>query len=64
MGRLRAVGTGWSAGSPCTTFAGDEGVQEGNIHFAGEHTEPESQGFLEGAVLSGERAAQEIARQL
>jgi monoamine oxidase len=53
----------WRVGQ-YTTFAGYEGVQEGNVHFAGEHTEPESQGFLEGAVLSGERAAQEIARQL
>jgi monoamine oxidase len=47
-----------------TTFAGYEGVQEGNVHFAGEHTEPENQGFLEGAVLSGERVAGEIAQQV
>jgi monoamine oxidase len=51
----------WRVGQ-YTTFAGYEGVQEGNIHFAGEHTEPENQGFLEGAVLSGERVASEIAR--
>jgi monoamine oxidase len=53
----------WRVGQ-YTTFAGYEGVQEGNIHFAGEHTEPEQQGFMEGAVLSGERVATEIARQL
>ncbi|QKF93486.1 amine oxidase [Fadolivirus algeromassiliense] len=31
-----------------------------NCHFAGEHTSIESQGFLNGAVESGNRAAQEI----
>jgi monoamine oxidase len=39
-------------------------VQEGNIHFAGEHTDPEEQGFLEGAVASGERAASEVLHQI
>jgi monoamine oxidase len=34
--------------------------QEGRIHFAGEHTSVEYQGFLEGAVRSGERCASEI----
>jgi monoamine oxidase len=53
----------WCVGQ-YTTFAGYEGVQEGNVHFAGEHTEAESQGFLEGAVLSGERVAGEIATQV
>ncbi len=42
-----------------TLFAGIEGVQEGNCHFAGEHTSYESQGYLNGAVESGERAARE-----
>ena len=41
-----------------------EGVQEGNIHFAGEHTDPEEQGFLNGAVTSGERAASEVLHQI
>jgi monoamine oxidase len=53
----------WRVGQ-YTTFAGYEGVQEGNIHFAGEHTDSENQGFLEGAVLSGERVAGEIVRQV
>ena len=53
----------WRVGQ-YTTFAGYEGVQERNVHFAGEHTEPESQGFMEGAVISGERVATEIARQV
>ena len=32
---------------------------EGRIHFAGEHTSPYT-GWMEGALMSGERAAQEI----
>jgi monoamine oxidase len=47
-----------------TAFSGYEGVQEGNIHFAGEHTDPEEQGFLNGAVTSGERAAREVLHQI
>jgi monoamine oxidase len=47
-----------------TGFSGYEGVQEGNVHFAGEHTDPEEQGFLNGAVSSGERAASEMMHQV
>jgi monoamine oxidase len=46
-----------------TGFAGIEGVREGrkgNCHFAGEHTSIEFQGYMNGAVESGERAAKEI----
>jgi monoamine oxidase len=43
-----------------TGFGGIESVREGNIHFAGEHTSADFQGFMEGAVTSGERAAAEI----
>jgi monoamine oxidase len=43
-----------------TGFSGIEKEAEGNIHFAGEHTSPGYQGFMEGAVRSGERAAREI----
>ena len=43
-----------------TTFSGIEGTPEGNIHFAGEHTSQDFQGFMEGGVTTGERAAQEI----
>ena len=46
-----------------TTFSGYEGVQEGNVHFAGEHTDPEEQGFLNGAINTGERAASEVLHQ-
>ena len=43
-----------------TRFAGYEGVPEGTIHFAGEHTSLNFQGYMEGAVRSGRRAAREI----
>jgi monoamine oxidase len=43
-----------------TGFSGIEPVQEGNIHFAGEQTSIEFQGFMEGAVTSGDRVAAEI----
>jgi monoamine oxidase len=43
-----------------TGFSGVEKLQEGNVHFAGEHTSLEFQGFMEGALRSGGRAAREI----
>jgi monoamine oxidase len=36
------------------------GAREGSIYFAGEHTSIENQGFLDGAVETGERAAREV----
>jgi monoamine oxidase len=47
-----------------TQFAGIEGAQEGNAHFCGEHTSIDSQGYLNGAVETGERAAAEIQADL
>jgi monoamine oxidase len=43
-----------------TRFYGFAGKAEGNIHFAGEHTALANQGYLEGAVESGERCAAEV----
>ena len=43
-----------------TSFAGVEGKPSGNCHFAGEHTSYTYQGYMEGAVKSGERAAGEV----
>lgn len=43
-----------------TKFGGAEGEREGNAHFCGEHTSSEWQGFMNGAVETGERAAREI----
>lgn len=53
----------WRVGQ-YTKFAGVEGEPEGNCHFAGEHTSIDFQGYLNGAVESGIRAAAEIAAKL
>jgi monoamine oxidase len=49
-----------------TSIADNEAKPVGNVHFAGEHTSSfyEFQGFMEGAALSGIRAAQEILQDL
>jgi monoamine oxidase len=48
-----------------TQFAGMEGRRQGNCHFAGEHAASQDfQGYLNGAVESGERAAAEILADL
>jgi monoamine oxidase len=49
----------WKAGQ-YTRFAGMEKARQGNCHFAGEHTSIDFQGYLNGAVESGQRAAGEI----
>ena len=61
----------WSLGSYAlirpgqyTAFYGIEGEREGNVFFAGEHTSIESQGYLNGAVESGQRAAGEVLASL
>jgi monoamine oxidase len=41
-------------------FAGIEGRRQGNCLFAGEHTSIDFQGYLNGAVETGQRAAGEI----
>lgn len=43
-----------------TRFWGITGRAEGNLHFGGEHTSTVAQGYLEGAVESGERCAREV----
>jgi monoamine oxidase len=30
------------------------------VHFAGEHTDTDQQGYIDGAVRTGERAAREL----
>lgn len=47
-----------------TTIRGSEGAAEGPLHFCGEHTSLEFQGFMEGAAESGLRAAREVAAAL
>jgi monoamine oxidase len=63
----------WSAGDPhiggaysylktgqYTGFNGIQGRRHGNLHFAGEHTSVNFQGFMEGALRSGYRCAAEV----
>ena len=49
----------WKVGQ-YTKFAGAERERSGDCHFAGEHTSVDFQGYLNGAVETGERAAAEI----
>jgi monoamine oxidase len=64
----------WSSGDPYilgaysylavgqyTAFNGIQGRQEGRLHFAGEQTSLNFQGYIEGALRSGYRCAEEIA---
>jgi monoamine oxidase len=53
----------WKVGQ-YTKFAGMEGRRQGTCHFAGEHTSIDFQGYLNGAVETGERAASEILGDL
>lgn len=43
-----------------TAFGGAESTPVDRLHFAGEHTSAEFQGFMNGAVQSGRRAAEAI----
>lgn len=45
-------------------FYGVEGRPEGRLHFAGEHTSLDFQGYMEGAAESGARAAMDILAEL
>jgi monoamine oxidase len=45
-----------------TRLWGYTGRAEGRVHFAGEHTSTYSQGYLNGGVESGQRAAIEVMR--
>ncbi|MGI9608484.1 MAG: FAD-dependent oxidoreductase [Acidimicrobiales bacterium] len=49
----------WGLGQ-YTELRGAGGTPEGPIHFCGEHTSLQHQGFMNGAVETGERAAAEI----
>src|SRR3954452_4239510 len=61
------TGNKWSNGSysywkvgQYTAWSGIEGVEEAGCHFAGEHTSVDNQGYLEGGVETGTRAANEV----
>ncbi|MCB9584436.1 MAG: NAD(P)/FAD-dependent oxidoreductase [Polyangiaceae bacterium] len=51
----------WKVGQ-YTTIAGAEGEPVRGLKFAGEHTSLDFQGYMEGAALSGARAALEVLR--
>ncbi len=53
----------WKLGQ-YTKFSGAEREQSGACHFAGKHTSIDFQGYLNGAVESGERAAGEVLSDL
>ncbi|HEV8602584.1 MAG TPA: NAD(P)/FAD-dependent oxidoreductase [Gaiellaceae bacterium] len=53
----------WKVGQ-YTRFSGIERVPEGNAFFCGEHTSIDFQGYLNGAVETGERAAGEVLDSL
>ena len=53
----------WKVGQ-YTKFSGMEKERQGNCHFAGEHTSQDFQGYLNGGVETGERAAGEILDDL
>jgi monoamine oxidase len=60
----------WSHGSYAAFLVGQytrfpqhvRAGREGRVHFAGEHTDTAQQGYIDGAVRSGERAAHELIR--
>jgi monoamine oxidase len=49
----------WKVGQ-YTAFAGIERTEQNGCHFAGEHTSVDFQGYLQGGVETGQRAASEI----
>ena len=61
-GRRAPTRTGRSAST--RSSPAPSAKQQGNCHFAGEHTSIDFQGYLNGAVETGERAAGEILADL
>ncbi|MBC7918062.1 MAG: FAD-dependent oxidoreductase [Rhodoferax sp.] len=55
---------GYYAPGNIASFLGYEGVRQGDCHFCGEHTSINNQGYLEGAVETGQRCAEEIKSDL
>jgi monoamine oxidase len=53
----------WRVGQ-YTRFAGSEYERSANCHFCGEHTSIDSQGYLNGAVETGQRAAADVLADL
>jgi monoamine oxidase len=53
----------WRVGQ-YTKFSGIEGKREDECHFCGEHTSQDFQGYMNGAVQTGQRAADEVVAAL
>jgi monoamine oxidase len=53
----------WKVGQ-YTSFVGAEAERQGNCYFAGEHTSVDFQGYLNGAVDTGETAAKQVLRRI
>ena len=53
----------WKVGQ-YTSFSGAEGERSGNCHFCGEHTSQDFQGYLNGAVDTGQARRAEILADL
>jgi monoamine oxidase len=47
-----------------TQFGGYERFRQGNVHFCGEHTSIAFQGYINGAVQTGENASEEVLDDL
>ena len=47
-----------------TAFRGAEGERVGQLHFAGEHCSLQFQGFMEGAIETGEATARALLADL
>jgi monoamine oxidase len=46
------------------SYSGTEGERVGNLHFCGEHTSEDFQGYMNGGAESGERVAAELLEEL
>jgi monoamine oxidase len=52
----------WKVGQ-YTSFVGAEAERSNNCYFCGEHTSVDYQGYLNGAVDTGETAAKQVIRR-
>ncbi|MGN6107857.1 MAG: FAD-dependent oxidoreductase, partial [Kofleriaceae bacterium] len=46
-----------------TDFAGYEGAPQGGVHFCGEHTSLDFQGYMEGGAITGKQTAKDLIRR-
>jgi monoamine oxidase len=51
----------WRVGQ-YTDFAGSEGLPQGGVHFCGEHTSIDFQGFMEGGASTGKATAKDLIK--